>query len=47
MSYLIYRELLYPLGEWAEATQNVRNQFAQAHGLPARHQKLEWRNTGR
>lgn len=47
MSYLIYRELLYPLGEWAEATQNARNQFAQAQGLAARHQKLEWRNTGR
>jgi hypothetical protein len=47
MSYLIYRELLYPLGEWAEGTENVRNQFAQAHNLPVRHQKLEWRNTGR
>ena len=47
MSYLIYRELLYPLGEWAERTQSVRNQFAQAQGLPGRHQKLEWRNTGR
>ncbi|MGO8700875.1 MAG: glycoside hydrolase family 20 zincin-like fold domain-containing protein [Limisphaerales bacterium] len=47
MSYLIYRELLYPLGEWAEATESVRNQFAQAQGLPARHQELEWRNTGR
>ena len=46
MSYLIYRELLYPLGQWAERTQTARNQFAQAQGLPARHQKLEWRNTG-
>jgi hypothetical protein len=47
MSYLIYRELLYPLGEWAERTRNARNEFAQAQGLPARHQELEWRNTGR
>jgi hypothetical protein len=47
MSYLIYRELLYPLGEWAEGTETARNQFAQAHGLAARHRKLEWRNTGR
>ena len=47
MSYLIYRELLYPLGDWAEGTQNVRNQFAQAHGLPVHHHKLEWQNTGR
>jgi hypothetical protein len=47
MSYLLYRELLYPLGKWAEDTQAVRNQFAQAQGFPVRHQKLEWRNTGR
>jgi len=47
MSYLIYRELLYPLGEWATGTETARNQFAQIHGLPARHQKLEWGNTGR
>ncbi len=47
MSYLIYRELLYPLGEWAEGTRTARNQFARAQGLPTRHQKLEWRNTGR
>jgi hypothetical protein len=44
MSYLIYRELLYPLGKWAENTQTARNQFAQAQGLPARHQELDWRN---
>ena len=47
LSYLIYRELLYPLGKWAEDTLAVRNQFAQAQGFPVRHQKLEWRNTGR
>jgi hypothetical protein len=47
MSYLIYRELLYPLGAWAERTQTARNQFARAQGLRARHQKLEWRDTGR
>ena len=47
MNYLIYRELSYPLGEWAEGAQSARNQFAQSHGLAARHRKLEWRNTGR
>jgi hypothetical protein len=47
MSYLIYRESLYPLGEWAERTWIARNEFAQTQGLPARRQKLEWRNTGR
>lgn len=40
MGYLIYRELLYPLGEWAEATQRVRNQFAQANRLAVRHPVL-------
>ncbi len=47
MSYLIYRELLYPLGKWAESTQAARNEFARAQGLRARHQKLEWQNTER
>ena len=47
MSYLIYRELMYPLGEWAAGTETARNQFAQAHHLPPRHQKLKWGNTGR
>ena len=30
MSYLIYPELMYPLGEWAAGTESARNQFAQA-----------------
>ena len=47
MSYLIYRELLYPLGDWADSTRSARNEFAQAHGLAARDQKLDWRSTGR
>jgi len=47
MSYLIYRELLYPLGDWAESTRRARNQYAQAHGLPGRGKKVDWRNTGR
>ena len=46
MSYLVYRELLYPLGEWAQKTQSVRNQYAQAHGLPAREGELNWKDTG-
>jgi hexosaminidase len=46
MSYLVYRELLYPLDEWADRTQSVRNQYAQAHNLPAREGKLDWRDTG-
>lgn len=45
MSYLIYRELQYPLGEWAQSIRASRNQFAKAHGLAPRSGNLEWRNT--
>jgi hexosaminidase len=47
MRYLVYRELLYPLGEWADKTQAVRNQYAQAHKLPVREGALGWKDTGR
>jgi hexosaminidase len=46
MSYLVYRELLYPLGEWAREVQSVRNHYAQAHNLPAREGELNWKDTG-
>ena len=36
MSYLVYRELLYPLDDWAQQVMAVRNRYAQAHGLPLR-----------
>ena len=45
MSYLIYRELLYPLGDWAAKVQAVRNQFAEAHGQPTRSRQWEWKDT--
>ena len=45
MTYLIYRELLYPLGDWAEKTLAVRNQYAEANHLPLRDFKLDWKNT--
>lgn len=45
MSYLVYRELLYPLGEWANQVIAIRNQYAAAHGLPYRDFKLDWKNT--
>lgn len=45
MSYLVYRELLLPLEEWAGRVREVRNHYAQAHGLPARNGKLEWKDT--
>jgi hypothetical protein len=46
MSYLVYRELLYPLGDWAGKVQSVRNQYARAHNLPAREGTLDWKGTG-
>jgi tetratricopeptide (TPR) repeat protein len=45
MSYLVYRELLYPLGNWAEQVIAARNQYAQAHRLPARPDHLQWKDT--
>ena len=46
MSYLVYRELLYPLGEWADQVKEVRNSYAHAHNLSPREDKLDWKNTG-
>jgi hexosaminidase len=45
MTYLIYRQLLYPLGDWAAKTQAVRNQYAGAHDLPARPGSWDWKDT--
>jgi hypothetical protein len=45
MSYLVYRELLLPLGDWAEKVLAVRNQYAQAHGLPLRNPGPDWKDT--
>jgi hypothetical protein len=43
MTYLIYRQLLYPLGDWASKVQAVRNQYAAAHQLPARTSAWNWK----
>jgi hypothetical protein len=45
MTFLIYRELLYPLGDWSEKTLAVRNQYAEAQHLPLRDFKLDWNDT--
>jgi hexosaminidase len=42
LSYLIYRQLYYPLGTWVEQVRNNRNIFARRHGLPAATMKIEW-----
>jgi len=41
MSYLVYREMLLPFGEWAEQIRIARNQYAQKHQLPMRNDKLD------
>ncbi len=43
LSYLVYRELLYPLGEWAAQTVAVRNLYAQSHHLPVREVQFDWK----
>ena len=35
MTYLVYRELLLPFGDWVEQVRAVRNQYAASHGLAA------------
>jgi hypothetical protein len=42
MSYLIYRELNYPLGQWAEEVMNVRNEFAKRNNLSTKKESLNW-----
>jgi hypothetical protein len=45
MSYLVYRELQYPLGEWASETLAARNRYAQAHHLATRPWRFDWKDT--
>ncbi len=42
MSYLVLRELLLPLGDWAEKVQAARNDYARAHGLAPRVLRFDW-----
>ena len=42
MSYLVYDELLLPLGDWYERTQSARNRYAEAHRLPLRNEPFDW-----
>ena len=46
MSYLVDRELLYPLADWAAQVLAVRNRYAADHHLPARENVLDWKKTG-
>ncbi len=42
LSYLIYRELHYPLDQWWNDMLKVRNEFAKAHEIPLMQKQLEW-----
>ena len=44
LSYLIYRELLLPLGKWYGHVEAARNQYAKGYGLPARNDQLNWKD---
>jgi hypothetical protein len=46
MSYLVYRELLLPFGEWFGQLQAARNEYAQAHGLDTRRFPFDWSDAG-
>ncbi len=43
MSFLVYRELLLPFGDWVERIRASRNAFAKAHKLPLREARFDWR----
>jgi hexosaminidase len=45
MTYLVYRELLYPLGDWASRVLAVRNKYARSHNLPLRDSGFDWTET--
>nr|WP_310586916.1 beta-N-acetylhexosaminidase [Dyadobacter sp. UC 10] len=42
LSYLIYRELHYPLDQWWNDVQKVRNEYAKQHQLPLVEKQLKW-----
>jgi hypothetical protein len=45
LTYLIYRQLLYPLGEWASDVLAARNRYAENHRLPTRAATWDWKET--
>jgi hexosaminidase len=45
MTYLVYRELQLPFGEWVSAVRGTRNQYAAANHLPEKTGEFDWRDT--
>ncbi len=44
MTYLVYREMFLPFGEWVEQVRTVRNQYASSHGLPVQNERFDWKD---
>lgn len=42
MSYLVYRELQLPFGDWVSSIRAARNQYAVAHQLPENKTGFDW-----
>jgi hypothetical protein len=43
MSYLIYRQLQLPLGQWYRQVQAARNSYAEKNRLPERLEEFDWK----
>ena len=46
MSYLVYRQLLLPFGQWAGEVLSSRNEYAKVNGLATRTGGLDWKDLG-
>jgi hypothetical protein len=44
MSYLVYRELLLPFGEWVDKIRSARNEYAKMHQIPVRNDAFDWKD---
>ncbi|HZT38818.1 MAG TPA: family 20 glycosylhydrolase [Bryobacteraceae bacterium] len=44
MSYLVYRELLLPFGEWVDRIRSARNEYARSHQMPVRSHGFNWKD---
>lgn len=45
MTYLVYRQLNYPMDKWSEQIINTRNNLAKEKNLPLWNEKLDWKKT--
>ncbi len=45
MTYVIYRELLLPLGEWVSKVQVARNEYASRNNLATKEMSFDWKDT--